>query len=209
MRMIFSGRNRVRYSYSCFGYTRGGGKTWHGGIDIEGIDSKKIRMPYYKGKKIKGKVITARIVKDHSNLTWEWGYYICIQLDNGQTPDEVNFLYFCHCSQLLVKVGDRVQSGDVIAVMGNTGNAALASPPFEHVHFEVRATATGRGLDPTDYAGLPNTPGTYTDGSTEEVNKEMQVITIGPVTDGDAMRVWELTKELDLPYMSMNVKEGE
>lgn len=206
MRMIFSGRNRVRYGYSCFGYTRGGGKTWHGGIDIEGIDSKKIRMPYYKGKRIKGKVITARIVTNHSNLTWEWGYYICIQLDNGQTPDEVNFLYFCHCSKLLVKVGDRVKSGDVIAIMGNTGNAALASPPFEHVHFEVRATSTGRGLDPTDYAGLQNAPGIYTD-NTEKEASGMQVITIGPVSDGDAMKVWELAKELNLPYMAMNVKE--
>lgn len=33
--LIFAGRNRVRYDYARFGYTRGGGKTWHGGLDIE------------------------------------------------------------------------------------------------------------------------------------------------------------------------------
>ncbi len=46
--------------------------------------------------------------------------------------------------------------------MGNTGNASLASPPFAHCHFEVRATATGAGLDPTAYTGHPNAVGTYT-----------------------------------------------
>ena len=45
--------------------------------------------------------------------------------------------------------------------MGNTGNAALASPPFAHCHFEVRATTTGAGLDPTAYTGHPNAVGTY------------------------------------------------
>lgn len=33
---IFSGRVLVPYSYGCYGYTRGGGKTWHGGIDLVG-----------------------------------------------------------------------------------------------------------------------------------------------------------------------------
>ena len=28
--------------------TRGGGKTWHGGMDIVGVDSDIILMPYYE-----------------------------------------------------------------------------------------------------------------------------------------------------------------
>lgn len=28
---IFEGRVLVPYAYGCYGYTRGGGKTWHGG----------------------------------------------------------------------------------------------------------------------------------------------------------------------------------
>lgn len=158
---IFNGRFIVRFSYARYGYTRGGGKTWHGGIDLAALDDSTILMPYYKGKKISGTVTRARIVNDKTNPTWEWGYYVCVQLDPNQTPDAVNYLYFCHCKTLLVKVGQKVKSGDALAVMGNTGNAALASPPYEHCHFEVRATATGKGLDPTAYCGCPNAVGTY------------------------------------------------
>ena len=158
---IFYGRVRVVYSWGRYGWTRGDGKTWHGGIDLVGLDDKTIRMPYYKGKKITGKVVRARIVLDRSNKTWEWGYYVCVQLDANQTPDAVNFLYFCHCSSLLVQVGQKVSSGDALAVMGRTGNAALGDCPYDHCHLEVRATATGRGLDPTAYAGCDNAVGVY------------------------------------------------
>ena len=158
---IFYGRVQVVYSWGRYGWTRGGGKTWHGGIDLVGLDDKTIRMPYYKGKKITGKVVRARIVLDRSNKTWEWGYYVCVQLDADQTPDAVNFLYFCHCSSLLVQAGQRVSSGDALAVMGRTGNAALGDCPYDHCHLEVRATATGRGLDPTAYAGCDNAVGVY------------------------------------------------
>ena len=89
---IFNGRVQICYAYGRFGWTRNGGKTWHGGIDLVGLDDKTIRMPFYKGKKISGKVTRARIVYDHNNKTWEWGWYVCVQLDANQTPDTVNFL---------------------------------------------------------------------------------------------------------------------
>lgn len=158
---IFDGRVQIKYSYGCYGMTRGGGKTWHGGMDIVGVDSDIILMPYYEmpdgtQKPIKGRVTRARIVTDHSDRTWEWGYYVCVQLDADQTPDAVNFMYFCHCSRLLVDVGDRVISGQQLAIMGETGNAEGTHP---HCHFEVRATASGKGLDPTAYAAIPNKAG--------------------------------------------------
>lgn len=171
--MLFNGLNRVRYNYSRFGYTRGNGKTWHGGLDIEGIDNKYIHMPYYNGKSISGTVVTSRIVTDKNNLTWQWGYYVCVKLDANQTPDIVNYLYFCHNKENLVSVGQKVKSGDILAIMGNTGNAADANPPFEHCHFEVRATSTGKGLDPTAYAGIPNEVGTY--GEKEESGQTLKI----------------------------------
>ncbi len=64
--MLFTGRNLVKYDYSRYGYTRGGGKTWHGGFDIGGLDDAKIRMPGYNGKSISGTVVTARMVCRHS-----------------------------------------------------------------------------------------------------------------------------------------------
>lgn len=172
---IFKGRFRVRYNYARFGYTRGGGKTWHGGIDLESLDDETIYMPTYKGKSISGTVTRSRIVTDKSNATWEWGYYVCVQLDANQTPDAVNYLYFCHCAKLLVKAGQKVKSGDALAVMGNTGNAALADPPYKHCHFEVRATATGKGLDPTSYAGCPNEVGTYGDQPAQTSGEEVLI----------------------------------
>ena len=86
---IFAGRTEVRCPYARWGWTRGGGKVWHGGLDLAGLDDATIRMPYYKGKRITGRVTRARIVTDRRDKTWEWGYYVCVQLDHGQTPDAV------------------------------------------------------------------------------------------------------------------------
>ena len=176
---IFKGRVRVRYGYSRWGYTRNNGKGWHGGSDEEGLDSTTIRMPDYKGKSISGRVVTARKVdRSTGSKTWEWGWYVCVELDAGQTPDAVNYLYFCHNARNLVSVGQRVKSGDALAVMGNTGNAALASPPFAHCHFEVRATTTGAGLDPTAYTGHPNAVGTYGEAIDETEESDMKFLKV-------------------------------
>lgn len=205
---IFAGRVQIPYAYGCYGYTRGGGKTWHGGIDLVGLEDTTIRMPYYTAadgscKTISGTVVTARIVTDRTNRTWEWGYYVCVRLDDNQTPDTVNYLYFCHCASLSVRAGQRVQSGDALAVMGNSGNAALNDPPYRHCHLEVRATATGTGLDPTAYSGTPNAAGTY--GGADNVQTDdtpaqarLQVITIGPVSQGDADAVLAVCRERGL-----------
>lgn len=61
---IFAGRTEVRCPYARWGWTRGGGKVWHGGLDLAGLDDATIRMPYYKGKRITGRVTRARIVTD-------------------------------------------------------------------------------------------------------------------------------------------------
>lgn len=160
---IFKGRVQICYAYGRYGYTRGGGKVWHGGADVVAVDDpeKIIYMPSYKGKPIVGEVVQARIVLSKLNRTWEWGYYVCVKLLKAQTPDRVNYLYFAHCDKLLVKKGQTVKTGDALAVMGNTGNAALNNPPYKHCHFEVRATSGGAGLDPTAYLGIENKVGIY------------------------------------------------
>ena len=174
---IFIGRQQVPFNYSCWGYTRGNGKTWHGGQDVVGLDSPTIIMPDYKGKSISGTVVTSRKVdKSTGNLTWEWGWYVCVKLDANQTPDAVNYLYFCHNEKNLVSVGQKVKTGDSIAIMGNSGNAALANPPIKHCHFEVRATTSGRGLDPTAYTGCDNKAGTY--GSSNSSTTEFKGIDV-------------------------------
>lgn len=127
---------------------------------------------------------------------------VCVQLDANQTPDTVNFLYFCHCAALLVSAGQKVSSGDALGIMGQTGNAANG---YDHTHLEARATATGTGVDPTEYAGCANAVGIY--GSAEEYKPaedtsqttgKLQVITIGPVSQGDADAVLAVCKERGL-----------
>ena len=206
---IFNGRTQIVYSYGCYGYTRGGGATWHGGLDLVGLDDPFIRMPPYMGKKaIQGTVTRARIVTDHNDKTWEWGWYICVQLDAGQTPDEVNFLYFCHCKELLVKVGQKVKTGDILGIMGQTGNAAGG---YDHCHLEARATATGIGLNPTAYSGTENAVGIY---GTKPVTKQdltavpnsqfssMQLLSLAPLTD-------EPMRQADALADSLGLTDGE
>lgn len=56
-------------------------------------------------------------------------------------------LLYAHCSELSVKVGDVVNTGDMIAKIGSTGNST-----GPHLHFEVRKN--GVKVDPAPYLGL-------------------------------------------------------
>ena len=64
--LLFHGRNRIRYGYARWGYTRGGGSIFHAGADVEGLDDTTIRMPGYglgaERHAISGTVVTARRV---------------------------------------------------------------------------------------------------------------------------------------------------
>ena len=223
---ICLGQVQIVYSYGCYGYTRGGGSTWHGGLDLVCLDDTTIRMPYYTAadgtrRAIKGTVVTARIVTDHTNLTWEWGYYVCVRLDDAQTPDEVNYLYFCHCSQLLVKAGDRVSSGDALAIQGQTGNAAGG---YDHCHFEVRATATGIGLAPTAYSGTDNAVGIYgtkptSENPTQDITavpnsrlSSIQLVSLAPLTDEQMRQADAMAEALGLSdsehYKQLRLGDG-
>ena len=101
MQGIFAGRTQLRYPYGRYGYTRGGGKIWHGGMDLVGLDSTDIRMPYYKNKRITGKVV--RIL--------DFGAFV--QLNNSQDG-------MVHVSELapyrVEKPSDFVQVGDMVTV---------------------------------------------------------------------------------------------
>jgi murein DD-endopeptidase MepM/ murein hydrolase activator NlpD len=77
-----------------------------------------------------GSVVTA-------TYHYSYGNYVVIDHGGGKAT------LYAHCSKLLVKVGDNVNQGDVIAKVGTTGYSS-----GNHLHFEVRINGTA--VNPLD-----------------------------------------------------------
>jgi len=56
---------------------------------------------------------------------------------------------YAHTSKILVKVGERVEKGQVVALVGNTGRST-----GPHLHYEIRLN--GNALDPRKYLNARN-----------------------------------------------------
>jgi murein DD-endopeptidase MepM/ murein hydrolase activator NlpD len=97
----------------------------HEGIDVTAPMGSPIEAP------------AAGVVTDAG---WESGYGNTVTIDHGYGITTK----FAHASKLLVKTGQRVQRGQRIALVGNTG---LATGP--HLHYEVHVN--GRPVDPLKY----------------------------------------------------------
>ena len=67
-----------------------------------------------------------------------YGYYVMIDHGNGLVT------LYGHCSQLLARVGQNMQAGDIIALSGSTGRST-----GPHLHFEVRVN--GERTNPRTY----------------------------------------------------------
>jgi len=74
---------------------------------------------------------------------WNYGYGNYIVIDHG---NEVETLY-AHNESIKVTVGDTVQAGQLIALMGNSGR--VFGPTGIHLHFELRIR--GRKVNPYNY----------------------------------------------------------
>jgi murein DD-endopeptidase MepM/ murein hydrolase activator NlpD len=103
--------------------------TKHYGLDIVSNKNESIKAT------LDGSVII-------SNFTSETGYVIAIQHDNNLIS------LYKHNSALLKKTGDFVKAGEVIAIIGNSGE--LSSGP--HLHFEL--WYNGSAIDPLKYVSF-------------------------------------------------------
>jgi murein DD-endopeptidase MepM/ murein hydrolase activator NlpD len=75
-----------------------------------------------------------------------YGNYIAIDSGDGVVTK------YAHCSRLLVGVGARVRTGDVIALVGSTGDST-----GDHLHFEV--IVNGQYMNPVYFAETTGTQG--------------------------------------------------
>ena len=119
-----------------------GKQEFHGGIDLVGVSTDRVVAA------CGGVVAVSAIITDKSNLTWQWGNYVRVNGDDG------NRYYYCHLANRAVKAGQRVEEGDHIGIMGNTGYSF-----GKHLHFEVR-NASGGKLNPANLLGIANAAGT-------------------------------------------------
>ena len=71
---------------------------------------------------------------------WMGGYGYLVEIDHG---DGIHTRY-AHNSSILVSVGQTVSQGEVISLMGTTGNST-----GNHCHFEIRLNGTA--VNPLDY----------------------------------------------------------
>lgn len=102
----------------------------HYGIDI----ASKMNTPIYASA-------SGKVVKSATGWNWGYGNYIVVDHGNG-----IETLY-AHNNVLKVSAGDTVKKGQLLALMGNTGN--VRGRTGIHLHFELRIN--GRKVNPFNY----------------------------------------------------------
>ncbi len=78
-----------------------------------------------------------------TSAKYDGAYGNCIVINHGDGTST----RYAHSSKLLVSVGDVVETGEVIALVGSTGRSS-----GNHLHFEV--LKNGAQVDPAPYVGL-------------------------------------------------------
>ena len=109
------------------------GSRFHYGIDMDLGDNTKILAAQ------SGTVEFAAFGGPGSGFNG-YGNTILINHHNGF------WTLYAHLSKIHVKKGDQVQRGQVIGIIGNTGDSYGI-----HLHFEIRRSYYGRQVDPKNY----------------------------------------------------------
>lgn len=142
----FKGKNRVTQIFS----------SKHGGIDVVGDDCKTVfavtkgrveLVQYWDGKTRTG--------------SQSYGNLVRILGDDGV------YVYYAHLEQIRVEKGQVINCGDVIGIMGNTGNSFGA-----HLHLEARTEKKiASRINPQKICSLKNVCGVFEE-STEALKKD-------------------------------------
>ncbi|WP_028294708.1 M23 family metallopeptidase [Oceanobacter kriegii] len=101
------------------------------------------QLAWHAGVDFAGKMGSDIVAVASGVVTWSgdrYGYGNMVEINHGNGYKT----RYAHCKELLVKVGDIVRKGDVVAAMGSSGRST-----GPHVHFEVYKN--GRTVDPAAY----------------------------------------------------------
>lgn len=112
---------------------------------------------------------------------------------------------FQHLASIEIKAGQVVKQGNVVGVMGNTGDSTGV-----HLHSEVQVLRGGKwvAVNPAQYINLPNRVGTYSGNDNLDKPEQtaetpasvvMSTLTIGPMTSGDRLLLTQQAEALGLP----------
>ncbi len=94
---------------------------------------------------VKGLVITASCDAAEP----DWGRTVIVDDD-----DDTGYARVAHLDAIFVRVGDRVEQGQVLGLCGSTGNSTAP-----HVHYQYQATQSGGGIEyPLSDIGIPTGP---------------------------------------------------
>lgn len=103
---------------------------------------------FHKGMDLAGKEGSDVVAVAAGVVTWagkRYGYGNLVEINHGKGY----VTRYGHAKKVLVKVGDTVKKGQLVAEMGNTGRST-----GPHVHFEV--WLNGRTVDPMKYVQASN-----------------------------------------------------
>lgn len=115
--MIYDYPFRGRFKVTCpFGKKGSWQCGWHIGTDIVGIDDKQVLA------------IADGVVESINAHGKSYGNHVCVRHDDGMVS------LYAHLSRASVEVGQKVCRGDLLGIMGATGNASGA-----HLHLELHS----------------------------------------------------------------------
>jgi murein DD-endopeptidase MepM/ murein hydrolase activator NlpD len=118
---------------SYWGAARDAGQRSHQGIDVFAPRGTPALAA------ASGWITAVRTTDIGGNVVWLWD------------PERRQSLYYAHLDKQLVGVGDRVQVGDTVGLVGNTGNARTTPP---HLHFGIYRRGEGP-IDPYRWVHAP------------------------------------------------------
>lgn len=101
------------------------------------------RQQMHKGVDFAGQMGADVVATGAGVVTWagkRYGYGQLVEINHGNGLST----RYGHCQEILVKVGERVEQGTSIALMGSSGRST-----GPHVHYEV--LKNGRQVNPTKY----------------------------------------------------------